>query len=147
MFLSVLGYMYGFVVLFMGRFMYPQFSSNPGGVLLGGSLFGFGVVLILVTRPIVLRRELIGTVNITVGMLAALEREARSKMMMGRIRTIASYPTNQCTWHVGAMFSALERLPAIDRERVETTRNEVMISLSSQERQALMVAMDQLQAA
>jgi len=68
-------------------------------------------------------------------------------MMMGRIRTMASYPTTQCTWHVGKMFSALERLPVTDRKLVETTRNEVMISLSSQERQALMVAMDQLQAA
>ncbi|GMQ97688.1 MAG: hypothetical protein BMS9Abin17_0188 [Acidimicrobiia bacterium] len=147
MLVSVWAYMYGFVVLFMGRIMSPQLGSNPGGVLLGGSLFGFGVVLILITRPIALRRELVGTINIMVGMLAALEKEARWQMMVGRIRTIASYPTNQCTWHVGAMFSALGSLPTIDRERVEATRDEVMMSLSSQERQALMVAMDQLQAA
>jgi len=145
MFLSVLGYMYGFVVLFMGRFMYPQAASNLGGVVLGGSLFGFGVVLILVTRPIALRRELIGTINIMVGMLAALGNEARWEMTMGRIRTIAAYPTTQCSWHVGTMFSALDGLSATDRELVETTRNEVMMSLSSQERQALMTAMDQLQ--
>jgi len=101
--------------------------------------------LILATRPIALRRELIGTINIMVGMLAALENEARRKMTMGRIRTIAAYPMAQCAWHVGAMFSALDGLSTVDRERVETTRNEVMMSLSSQERQALMAAMDQLQ--
>lgn len=144
MFLSVLAYMYGFVVLFMGRFMYPQPGSNLGGVLLGGSLFGFGMILILVTRPIALRRELIGTINIMVGMLAALEDEARRRMTTSRIRTIAAYPTAQCSWHVGAMFSALDRLSTDDREQVETTRNEVMMSLSSRERQALMVAMDAL---
>jgi len=146
MFLSILAYMYGFVVLFMGRYMSPQLGSNPGGVILGGSLFGFGVVLILVTRPIALRRELVGTVNIMIGMLAALDEEARWKMMTGRIRTIAAYPAIQCSWHVGSMFSALDRLSETDRKRVEATRNEVMMSLSSQERQALMVAMDQLQA-
>jgi len=147
MLLSVLAHMYGFVVLFMGRFMYPQLGLNPGGVLLGGSLFGFGVVLILVTRPIALRRELIGTTNIMVGMRAALEKEACSKMMTGRIRTIAAYPSAQCSWHVGAMFSALDGLSPADRERVEETRNEVMMSLSSTERRALMAAMDQNQAA
>jgi len=147
LFLSILAYMYGFVVLFMGRFMSPQLGSNPGGVLLGGSLFGFGVALILVTRPIALRRELIGTINIMVGMLAALEEEARRNMTMGRIRTIAAYPPTQCSWHVRAMFSALDRLSTMERERVETTRNEVMMSLSSQERQALMAAMDRLPAA
>ncbi len=145
MLLSVLAYMYGFVVLFMGRFMFPQPGSNLGGVVLGGSLFGFGVILILATRPIALRRELVGTINIMVGMLAALEKEARWNMTMGRIRTIAAYPTAQCTWHVGAMFSALDGLSTGDRERVETTRSEVMMTLSSRERQALMAAMDQLQ--
>ncbi len=147
LFLSIWAYMYGFVVLFMGRIMSPQPGSNPGGVLLGGTLFGFGAVLILVTRPIALRRELVGTINIMVGMLAALEKEARWNMMMRRIRTIAAYPTTQCSWHVGAMFAAVDRLASLDREGLETTRAEVMMSLSSEERRALMVAIDQLQAA
>lgn len=68
-------------------------------------------------------------------------------MMTGRIRTIAAYTTSQCAWHMGAMFSALDRLPTAHRARVEDTRSEVMMSLSSNERQALMVAMDRLHAA
>jgi hypothetical protein len=147
LFLSIWAYMYGFVVLFMGRYMYPQVSSNAGGVVLGAALFGFGVVLILVTRPIALRRELAGTINVMVGMLAAMNKEVRWKMMMGRLRTMATYPTHQCSWHVGEMFSALENLPPDKRREVEATRNEVMMSLTSGERRALMAAMDLLSAA
>ncbi|MCL1594327.1 MAG: hypothetical protein M3132_08260, partial [Actinomycetia bacterium] len=93
------------------------------------------------------RNELKGTITIMVGMLAALEKEARWKMMITRMRTIAAYPTAQCSWHVGEMFTAVEALSPIDRERVDATRTEVMMSLSSDERRALMVAMDVLSAA
>jgi hypothetical protein len=147
LYLSVLAYMYAFIVWFMGRYMYPRAASNPWGVVLGGALFGAGLSLILVFRPFALRNELRGTINIMVGMLAALSREARWKMMVRRIRTIAAYPPVQCSWHVGAMFSAVEALPPGERAEVEATRNEVMMSLSSGERRALMVAMDLLHAA
>ncbi|HDH27323.1 MAG TPA: hypothetical protein ENH00_14205 [Actinobacteria bacterium] len=147
LYISILAYMYGFIVLFMGTYMYPHPGTNPWGVVLGAGLFTAGLSLMIGFRPFALRNELSGTIGIMVGMLSALEKEARWKMMMSRIRTIAAYPAIQCTWHVGAMSSALDGLSTVDRERVETTRNEVMMSLSSQERQALMMAMDQLRVA
>ncbi|MEE9205536.1 MAG: hypothetical protein V3U50_01000, partial [Acidimicrobiia bacterium] len=141
---SVLAYMYGFVVLFMGRYMYPHPGTNPWGVVFGAALFTAGLSLIVGFRPFALRNELLGTINIMVGMLAAMEREDRGRMMTGRIRTIAAYPTSQCAWHVGQMFHALQSLPAEHRVRVEEARNEVIMSLSGTERRALMVAMDQI---
>jgi hypothetical protein len=147
LFLSIWAYMYGAVVLFMGRYMYPHPGTNPWGAVLGALLFTAGGSLVLGFRPFALRNELVGTITIMVGMLAALEKEVRWSMMVRRIRTMAAYPTVQCSWHLGAMADGLDRLTPADRKRVEHTRNEVLMSLSSQERQALMIAMDQMQAA
>lgn len=144
---SLVAFMYGFVVLFMGRYMYPHPETNPWGLILGAVLFTAGLSLVVGLRPVALRNELSGTIKIMVGMLAAMESDARGRMMEGRIRTMATYSTRQCAWHLGQMFQALESLPAANRARVEDARNEVIMSLSGTERRALMVAMDQVNAA
>lgn len=141
---SVLVFMYGTILAFMGRFMTPHPDTNPAGLIMGAGLFALGAILVLVARPVALRNELDGMIRIMVGSLAALDRDARHEMMSRRMRTIAGYPARQRAWHVAAMLAALGTLPPEASATVEETRLEVMTSLSAEERRSMMEAMDAL---
>lgn len=143
--LSVVAFMYGHVLLFMGRVMRPHPSDNPAGLAIGATLAVLGFLLILVGRPQALRNELRGTIRLMVGMLAAMDPPRRRKTMLGRMRTIASYPLPQRSWHIHRMFEEAGSLDDPESAAaIGKTRSEVMMSLTNKERMAMMEAMDQL---
>ncbi len=144
LYLSVVVFMYGYLVAFMGQVMRPHPADNPGGVAIGAILLTLGAFLVLFARPVALRNELRGTIRIMVGRLAATPAEPRRAVMTDRMRTIAACPVPQRPWHVKEMMDALGRLDPAAAGAVHETRGEVMMSLSAEERRALMEAMDQL---
>ncbi len=141
---SLVVFMYGYILAFMGRIMRPHLADNPAGLAIGATLFTLGASLILIARPVALHNELRATVRVTVGALAAMPPEARWRMMIERMRTIAAYPIPQRSWHIAAMMSAVAELDPDTSAEIERTRNEVMVTMTSEERMAMMEAMDQL---
>ena len=141
---SVVVFMYGYLVAFMGRIMRPHPADNPAGLAIGVLLFTLGASLVLAARPVALRNELRGMIRVTVGVLAAMPPEARWKMMIDRMRTIAACPIPQRPWHIQEMMGAVADLDPEAAARIDRTRTEVMMSLTSRERMAMMEAMDQL---
>ncbi|MFQ5523795.1 MAG: hypothetical protein ACE5F5_09490 [Acidimicrobiia bacterium] len=141
---AILVFMYAAVLTFMGRIMQPHPAENPAGLVLGGVLFALGAVLVLGARPRALRNELLGSIRIMVGTLTTMPDQERWRFMLERMRTIASYPLDQRTWHVAQMMSAVATLDPNARPVVEKTRAEVMMSLSSEERRRIMECMDRL---
>ncbi len=144
LYLAVLVFMYAAVLTFMGRIMQPHPTENPEGFVLGGILFTLGAVLVLGARPRALRNELLGAIRIMVGSLATMTDQERWRFMLERMRTIASYPLEQRSWHIAQMMSAVAALEPDARAVVERTRAEVMMSLASEERRRIMEGMDRL---
>ncbi|MFQ5967725.1 MAG: hypothetical protein ACE5MI_08955 [Acidimicrobiia bacterium] len=144
LYLSVLGFIYGFVTIFMGRFMHPHPVSNPTGLLLGTGLLILGSALVLGLRPLALRNELRATIRITVGLLSAMAEDARLALMLSRMQTIAACPLPQRCWHVAEMLTAVDQLAPSVREEVEQSRGRVMLHLESEERRSMMEALDRV---
>jgi hypothetical protein len=144
LYVAVLVFMYGTILAFMGRIVRPHPAENPGGVVLGGILLVLGAFLVLGARPRALHNELTGAIGIMVGSLGTMPDQERWRFMMERMRTIASYPLDQRTWHIAQMMSAVAALEPDMRPTVEQTRAEVMMSLSSEERRRIMEGMDRL---
>ena len=141
---SVVVFMYGYLLAFMGRIMRPHPADNPAGLIIGAAFFTLGASLVLVTRPGALHNELRGMIRVTVGTVGAMPPEARWKIMNDRMRTIAACPIPQRPWHIQEMTSAVGRLDPEAAAQIDQTRTEVMMSLTSRERMAMMEAMDQL---
>lgn len=142
LYLSVLAFMYGTVLVFMGRLMSPQPATNPTGVALGATLLLLGATLVVGLRPRALRNELRATIVVMVGQLAAIPSEPRQAMMRRRMQVIATYPLAERVWHVGQMLHAGAALDEPARHAVDATRNEVMLELPGTVRRAMMEAMD-----
>ncbi len=144
LYLSIVVFMYATVLSFMGRVMTFQPESNPVGFGLGLLLIAAGAALTVWVRPWALRYELDGAIRVMVGNMADMGAEARWALMTRRMRTLASYPPAQCAWHLGRMDQAISRLPSSDRAVIDESRLAVMSSLSSDDRRAIMKAMDRL---
>lgn len=144
LYISVVVFMYGFLLAFMGRIMHPHPADNGAGLIIGAFLFTLGASLILVFRPVALRNELRGMIRVTVGTLGAMPAEARWKMMIDRMRTIAACPLPQRSWHIQEMTTAVAQLEPDGAGALDQTRSEVMMSLTSEQRMAMMEAMDHL---
>lgn len=143
-YLSVVVFMYAAVMIFMGRLMTPHPGTNSAGFALGLILVLGGASLILWLRPLALRNELVGAIRVMVGALAAAESDERWATMTRRMRTMANYPVDQCSWHLGQMNQAISTLAPSERTAIDKSRLAVMTSLSSEDRRAIMQAMDQL---
>jgi hypothetical protein len=142
LYVGTAGFVYGFVTLFMGRWMRPHPVDNPWGFWMGVSFLSAGALQILVLRPFALRNELAGTVRQMVGTLADMEDDQRRAMMRQRMAVIAGQPLPERVAHVALMLEALGRLDDERRARMEDARTATMASLGSGERQRLMEAMD-----
>lgn len=141
---SVLFFMYGSLLAFMGRVVRPHPVDNPAGLAIGAALLAMGAFLVLVARPRAHRHELQGMIRIMVGTMAAMPSEQRREFMDRRLRTVAAAPVEQRAWHVARMIEAVNELRPENGMLVETTRNEVVMTLGSDERRRIMEAMDRL---
>ena len=103
-----------------------------------------GASLVIWLRPLALRNELLGAIRVMVGTLAAADAEVRWATMTRRMRTMANYPVDQCSWHLGQMNQAISTLTPSEQAAIDESRLAVMTSLSSEDRRAIMQAMDRL---
>lgn len=140
---GTLSLIYGYITLFMGRFMVPHPATNPRGFAIGLVLVVAGVALILPVRISALRNEFRATIRIMIGLLADMPEAERNGMMRRMMGAMAAAPERSRVARVSAMIDGLNRLDQERRERMVKARTEVMAELPSQERRALMRAMDE----
>ncbi|MFQ5870572.1 MAG: hypothetical protein ACE5IB_00215 [Candidatus Geothermarchaeales archaeon] len=145
LYLGTLLLLYGFITLFMGRWMVIHPVTNPTGLALGLGLFSSGLVLIIPMRHRALRNELDATLRVMVGVIADLSEGMRKPLMQKRIATLGVMEHRQRTAHVGHMLQGLEDLPEEKRMVMRKAMMELMADLPEEQRRGLMKSMDEAQ--
>ena len=137
--------LYGYITLFMGRWMAIHPDTNPVGLALGLSLFISGLVLILPTRYICLRNEFGATLRTMVGVISDQPEEERRGLMRRRIATLGAMAHAQRTAHVTQMLQGLAGLSEEKRMTMRRIMMELMADLPEEQRRGLMMSMDEAQ--
>lgn len=137
--------MYGYITLFMGRWMVPHPGTNPAGLALGLGLFFSGLLLIVPARYFCLRNEFAATLRTMVGVISDQPEEARRGLMKRRMATLAAMPHAQRTAQVAHMLRGLAGLSQDKRMVMRRTMMELMAELPEGQRRGLMGSMDEAQ--
>ena len=137
--------MYGYIILFMGRWMVIHPGTNPVGLALGLGLFLSGFVLILPARHICLQNEFGATLRTMVGVISDQPEEERRGLMRRRIATLGAMAHAQRTAHVTQMLQGLAGLSEEKRMTMRRIMMELMADLPEEQRRGLMMSMDEAQ--
>ncbi len=137
--------MYGYITLFMGRWMVPHPGTNPAGLGLGLGLFLSGLLLIVPARYICLRNEFAATLRTMVGVISDQPEAERWGLMKRRMATLAAMPHAQRSAHVTHMLQGLAGLTEDKRMAMRRTMMELMAELPEGQRRGLMRSMDEAQ--
>jgi hypothetical protein len=133
--------LYGFIILFMGRWMVPRPATNVIGFSLGLGLFLSGAVLMMPLRYLALKNEFTSTVRIMVGVISDLPKDKRRDLMKGRMSALAAMGPRQRNAQVRLMLEGLQALPEERRMLIRRTMMELMAELPEDGRRAIMMSM------
>lgn len=139
--------LYGFITLFMGRWMTVHLEGNPAGFALGLGLLLSGMVLIIPVRYRALQNEFAATIRIMAGVIADLPEEEKRSRMGERMSTLVGMKDAQRTSQIGLMLQGLQELPEEKRLLMRRTMMELMADMPSPRRLSLMKSMDDAQLA
>ena len=120
--------------------LYP--GTNPVGFAVGSALFLAGSALILMVRPIALRRELEATMITMVGVASDQPDGLRQWILERRLLTLAAMPEPQRDLHFSWMAKGLARLSPDARNALIGTQMSALASLESEARRRCMRSMD-----
>ncbi len=120
--------------------LYP--GTNPVGFAVGSALFLAGSALILIVRPIALRRELEATMITMVGVASDQPDGLRQWILERRLLTLAAMPEPQGDLHFSWMAKGLARLSPDARNAMIGTQMSALASLESEARRRCMRSMD-----
>jgi hypothetical protein len=137
--------LYGYILMFMGEYMWFDLTANASGFWLGGLIWLAGTVLILVFRPRALRNEFAGFFRIMMGMLADKPATKREKTMTQVMGTVAEQSAQAREAIIGAMLRGISHLPPEKQEELNASRQQVMQDLAEEKRQALQQTMQAIQ--
>ncbi len=120
--------------------LYP--GTNPVGFAVGSALFLAGSALILIVRPIALRRELEATMITMVGVASDQPDGLKQWILERRLLTLAAMPEPQRDRHFGWMAKGLAGLSPDGRKALMGAQMSALASLDSETRRLCMRSMD-----
>ncbi|MFQ5923751.1 MAG: hypothetical protein ACE5M4_12995 [Anaerolineales bacterium] len=120
--------------------LYPE--TNPVGFAVGLALFLAGSALMLILRPIALRREMAATMTAMVGAASDQGHAVQRWILERRLRTLAAMPDAQRDQHFRWMADGLARLEPEDQRGMISTQMSALVSLDAEARAMCMRSMD-----
>lgn len=137
---GVLSLLYGYVTTFMGGFMTWHPDTNPRGMLLGLSLAGLGLSLMVPARSWALRNEWQATIANMMGVLSELSVQERRSLMGRRMAALYGMTEGQRRQNMRAMGAGLSRLGERRRLGVVRTMVDLLAEATPDFRRTLMAS-------
>ncbi|MFV2015984.1 MAG: hypothetical protein ACC656_11175, partial [Candidatus Heimdallarchaeota archaeon] len=142
--LGIILFINSFIVSFMGRWMYPQFSSNLKGAIFGISILITGLYLFLWSRPRSNYLDYFSIIEIMTGVIAASSEENRKILMSDRINTLATADNDVRIPEIKAMMKGMNSLQEDLKSNLMMTQMIVLSELDSEKRKIMMQSMDEV---
>lgn len=129
---------YGYIVSFMGGWLWMRPGTNPAGTVIGITLLAAGFLLAVPLRAAAIRNEWRATVRIVTGRICDLEDDRRWEFVSRRVAVLSGQPEEQRRGNMRRMLDGLVRAGEERRLRFLQTMVGVLADSPAETREALM---------
>lgn len=138
--LAFLPLIYGFFLLFMGKWQHFYGPDSPS-FWWGVWISALGFLMVGPLRAYAMREEFKGTLEIMIPRMADLSEEQRRIMMGRRLEVVASLPERPRKENIKLMMRIIHKMPDEPRQKMVKTRTELVADAPEERRATLMRTM------